>query len=118
MGIGLNVNVSIRDSPLAPLAPLATSLSDELGYEFPRFVLLQEILSRLEENYRALKRGVSFRDKWLSRLYPLGQEVCVITPTGSLEGVAIGVNEDGALLLATPEGEIRTVWAGDVTLKK
>lgn len=118
VGVGLNVNVNILNSPLSSLAPHATSLSDELGYEFPRFVLLQEILNRLEENYRELKRGIDFREKWMARLYPLGQEVTVITTTGSIEGRAIGVNEDGALLLATPEGEIKTIWAGDVTLKK
>ncbi len=118
VGIGLNVNIHIPNSPLAPLAPFATSLSDELGYEFPRFVLLQEILSRMEENYRALRGGEDFRERWLSRLYPLGQEVSVVTPAGLLEGVAMGVNEDGALLLATPDGEIITIWAGDVSLRK
>lgn len=118
VGVGLNVNVNILNSPLSPLAPYATSLSDELGYEFPRFVLLLEIFNRLEENYRELKRGVDFRERWMARLYPLGQEITVITPTGSIEGVAIGVNEEGALILATPKGEIKTIWAGDVTLKK
>jgi len=118
VGVGLNVNVKISESPLSPLASYATSLSDELGHEFPRFVLLQEILSRLERNYQGLKRGADFRAKWQARLYPLGQEVTVITPTESIEGIAIGVNEDGALLLATHEGEVKTIWAGDVTLKK
>ncbi|MCS7286994.1 MAG: biotin--[acetyl-CoA-carboxylase] ligase [Anaerolineae bacterium] len=118
VGVGLNVNVKISDSPLSPLAPYATSLSDELGYELPRFTLLQEILLRLEENYRELRKGRDFRGDWLARLYPLGQEISVITPTGILEGVAIDINEDGALLLATPEGEVKTVWAGDVTIKK
>lgn len=118
VGIGLNVNVNILSSSLAPLAPYATSLSDELGYELPRFVLLQEILNRLEENYQALKKGTDFREKWISKLYPLGHEVSVITPTGISEGIAIGVNEDGALLLAMPNGEVKIIWAGDVTIKK
>ncbi len=118
VGVGINVNVKVSESLLSHLAPYATSLSDELGYEFPRFVLLQEILSRLEENYQELKEGADFRAKWQARLYPLGQEVTVITPAETVEGIAIGVNEDGALLLATPNGEVRTIWAGDVTLKK
>ena len=118
VGVGINVNVKVSESLLSHLAPYATSLSDELGYEFPRFVLLQEILSRLEENYQELKEGADFRAKWQARLYPLGQEVTVITPAETVEGIAIGVNEDGALLLATREGEVKTIWAGDVTLKK
>ncbi len=118
VGVGLNVNVKISESPLSTLAPYATSLSDELGYEFPRFILLQEIISCLEGNYQELKKGADFRAKWQARLHPLGREVTVITPTETIEGVAIGVNEDGALLLATHEGEVKTIWAGDVTLKK
>ena len=118
VGVGINVNVKVSESLLSHLAPYATSLSDELGHELPRFVLLQEILSRLEENYQELKEGADFRAKWQARLYPLGQEVTVITPAETVEGIAIGVNEDGALLLATPNGEVRTIWAGDVTLKK
>lgn len=118
VGVGLNVNVKISESPLSSLASYATSLSDELGCELPRFTLLQEILFRLNDSYRELKKGRDFREDWLARLYPLGQEISIITPTGTLEGIAIDINEDGALLLATPEGEVKTVWAGDVTIKK
>ncbi|HDN79680.1 MAG TPA: biotin--[acetyl-CoA-carboxylase] ligase [Chloroflexi bacterium] len=120
VGLGLNVNVDFRDlkSPLIFLTSTATSLYNELGYRVPRTPLLLEILRRLEDKYIRLKEGEDFRPGWLKRLANLNQEVCVITPHEVIEGTAIDVNQDGALLVRTPTGEVRTVWAGDVTLKK
>lgn len=119
VGIGINVNVDFSDleSPMVFLSVSATSLYNELGYTLSRPDLIREILERLDRKYARLKEGHSFKAEWESRLLNLNREVCVITPTGEIEGVAIGVNEDGALLVRTESG-IETVWAGDVTLRK
>jgi biotin-(acetyl-CoA carboxylase) ligase len=34
---------------------------------------------------------------------------------GALEGVAVGVTPEGALLVREDGGAVRTVWSGDVT---
>jgi len=42
--------------------------------------------------------------------------VQVTTPEAVLTGVAEGVDEEGALLLRTPDGQLHRLAAGDVTL--
>ena len=46
----------------------------------------------------------------------LGQAVRVIAPDETYEGVAIDLDEDGSLLVQT-ETEIKTVLAGDVSIR-
>jgi biotin-(acetyl-CoA carboxylase) ligase len=36
-------------------------------------------------------------------------------PDGNLEGLAVGVNAQGALLVQADDGQVNTVWAGDVS---
>jgi biotin-(acetyl-CoA carboxylase) ligase len=40
--------------------------------------------------------------------------VVVSLAGGTLEGIAVGVNDQGALLVQADDGQIHTVWAGDV----
>jgi len=51
-----------------------------------------------------------------ARLATLGRPVEASTSAGVLTGVAESVDEDGALLLYTPDGRLHRLLAGDVTL--
>ena len=53
---------------------------------------------------------------WRERAVGLGAAATVHTPHGELHGVAAGVDDDGALLLDTPDGARRRVLAGDLQL--
>ena len=55
--------------------------------------------------------------EWAERLATLGQPVTVSTAGAVFEGVAAGVNADGALLVRLDNGRLETVMAGDVTLR-
>jgi BirA family biotin operon repressor/biotin-[acetyl-CoA-carboxylase] ligase len=56
------------------------------------------------------------RDLWLERSYPVGASVRVNAQGESIEGAFAGLDQDGALLLDTPDGRQR-VLAGDVTME-
>jgi BirA family biotin operon repressor/biotin-[acetyl-CoA-carboxylase] ligase len=62
-----------------------------------------------------LLAGESPHVAWSARLDTLGRRVVVSFPEGTLEGLAVGVNEQGALLVQTDDGQQHTVWAGDVS---
>jgi BirA family biotin operon repressor/biotin-[acetyl-CoA-carboxylase] ligase len=120
VGIGLNVNVDFashefhRDWP--ELAETATSLSMVLAQPVSRLSLLHNYLAGVESRYETLRAGLSPHPEWAARLVTLGQDVVVRTPEGVHQGVAEAVDETGALLLRQPDGEVRRVLAGDVTL--
>ena len=115
VGMGLNVNLVI--SALPELRGIATSLSQELGWEVSRLELLWRILEGIETRYESLGRGESPHGEWATRLINLGRQVQVTTPHEVLVGWAEGVDADGALILCTPDGQRQRVLAGDVTLR-
>ena len=115
IGMGLNVNLDVSALPDV-LAP-ATSLAAEAGHSIARLDLLLALLEHIEQRYLALLDGQPLVDVWRAHLATLGQPVRVGTPEQVLEGVAQDVNEDGALLVRTPDGELHTILTADVTLR-
>jgi len=115
VGIGVNVNMPPQ---ALPAHFHATSIGHELGRVVPRLALLQALLQQFEARYRDLSSGASPLSEWSEALVTLGQWVCISTPQGERRGLAVAVDEDGALLLRDEDGEIRRVLAGDVTTRE
>ena len=115
VGIGLNVNLDPSEIP--EIAASATSLSRESGKRLDRTSLMLSMLERLDGLYAAIRRGRSLTDEWAAQLETLGQSVQVRWSDRVVEGEATGVDEQGNLLLAQPDGSTVTVVAGEVTLQ-
>jgi BirA family transcriptional regulator, biotin operon repressor / biotin---[acetyl-CoA-carboxylase] ligase len=116
VSIGLNVNLDPAQLPAGLPVP-ASSLSSQLGQPVDRLGLLRALLHSLEERYVALCQGVSPHEEWARRLTTLGETVVVRQGQERLEGVAEGVAPNGALLLRLPDGQQRSILAGDVSLR-
>lgn len=114
VGIGLNVNLDPGQLP-ENLLVAATSLSQVLGREVPRLPLLRILLESIEGRYKALQAGQLPQAEWTARLATLGQRVTISAMGTRVEGVAEGVDDDGALLVRTSDGRLEIVVAGDVT---
>lgn len=119
LGIGVNVNFSMREFP--SLEAVATTLADEIGYQLDREGLQAAIIANLGKYYTLLCSGdsgeIAVFQEWRSQLSTLGQAVRVATSSGIEEGVAMEVERDGALLLMQPGGLLR-LDSGDVTVLK
>ena len=116
MGIGLNVNMLAAELP-AEVATPATSLRLASGQPVARAALLGRLLGRLERLYEAAERGESPRPGWEARLITRHQPVRVTQGGQTLEGVAVGTDEWGQLLVRDGLGVLHTIPAGDVTLR-
>lgn len=116
VGIGLNVNLDPAQLP-RDLLMKATSLAYVLGKSVPRLPLLWALLQTVETRYLALQWGHSPHGEWAERLVTLGRAVTVALGDGVIQGVAEGVDADGALLVRSADGRLRTILAGDVTLR-
>jgi BirA family biotin operon repressor/biotin-[acetyl-CoA-carboxylase] ligase len=75
-------------------------------------------LAGVEARYAQVRAGESPHVEWAARLATLGQLVEATTSGETFVGVAESVDEGGALLLRTPDGELHRLLAGDVTLAR
>jgi BirA family biotin operon repressor/biotin-[acetyl-CoA-carboxylase] ligase len=112
IGIGLNVNNDKKS-----LISQATSLRQEQGQPICRVALLQEFLRRIENNYHLLedKGAQEIIHKWRSFTLTLGTRVKVSYQNKHIEGQAIDIDIDGALLIRKDSGLIQKLSSGDVT---
>jgi BirA family biotin operon repressor/biotin-[acetyl-CoA-carboxylase] ligase len=113
--IGLGLNLRAVDRP-AEIQATAISLEELSGRAVARDDLLAALLDELEPRYAQLESSGPARivDEYRSRCVTIGMRVRVERPGDTLEGVAVGVGEDGALELETgPAGRVR-VDVGDV----
>lgn len=115
--VGLGINVNVPREVLPDLAPGATGILAETGRAVDRAALLAALLAGVEARYAGIEDGVRLHAAWTARLATLGRQVIVTTGQEVLRGVAEEVDLDGALLLRTPDGDLRRLVAGDVTLR-
>jgi len=113
IGIGINVNLRLTDSP--EIQSIATSLSDELGRDVSRLSVIRYLLAKTERLYLALTAGESIYEEWRDSLVTLGERVRVKTGEAIHEGIAESVARDGSLLLRGLDGSLTRIVAGDVT---
>jgi len=111
IGIGLNVNNDKKS-----LIAQATSLKEQAGHPVSRVLLLQELLRRIENNYSLLedKGAQIIIDKWRSFSLTLGRRVKVYCQDKHVEGQAVDIDHDGALLIRKDSGLTQKVFSGDV----
>ena len=113
VGIGLNINTSAHQ-----LIPQACSLKMATGNNFDRTQVLQAILRSLEKWYVKLlhREFVAIMEEWKKRSATLNRRVRITDSAGIIEGQAIELDEDGALLIRKDNGLIVKKSAGDVFL--
>jgi BirA family biotin operon repressor/biotin-[acetyl-CoA-carboxylase] ligase len=116
LGIGINVNQSLEDFP-PELRLKASSLAMAAGKEWNRTPLLQAVLSALEKEYKDyLNAGFEVTlGRWRQLCGIFQKNVRISLPGEVLQGVALDVDAQGALLVETPQG-LERVTVGDVSV--
>ncbi|MEN8614550.1 biotin--[acetyl-CoA-carboxylase] ligase [Dehalogenimonas sp. THU2] len=114
LGIGINVNVDISGYP--EIADIATSLSDEAGSPVDAMALLRAAVVSLETLYTEFSVSAILQD-WRKKLVTLGKPVRATLGDTVIEGMAIDITDDGALVIRQSDGNDYVVVAGDVTLR-
>jgi len=115
VGIGVNLNVRREDFP-PELAETATSVLEVTGRPVLRAAFAAGLARRLEDwlDLHAAQGFRPVRERWRALSATLGQEVLVTSERREIRGVAIDVDEDGALRIRTGDGTEERVLAGDV----
>lgn len=126
IGIGLNVNSRPNEAVSGDggdaRRPTPASLAESAGATVSRPVLLVQLLDALAGRWRQVDGGAweSVRDACAERDLLRGTSVVVRSGFSSdivvTEGTAEGLGPEGELLVRGPDGMIRPVRAGEVTL--
>ncbi len=118
IGMGINVNQQLEDFPME-LRNIATSLSIEAGEKFARAELIKLLLLKLEQLYKLfLEQGFyPIKLLWESYAISIGKNITARTLTGSIHGKALGINDDGVLMIEDSAGEIHYVYSADIELE-
>jgi BirA family biotin operon repressor/biotin-[acetyl-CoA-carboxylase] ligase len=114
VGIGLNLNIDIRDfSP--DIQPRSTSMSHELGSPVDYHEFLRTFFIQFEKAYFLFVENQYERiiAEWKIHTDTLGKTIRVQTSTGTLQGIALDIDPFGFLLLRTENGEIKKILSGD-----
>ncbi|MCL6458466.1 MAG: biotin--[acetyl-CoA-carboxylase] ligase [Gorillibacterium sp.] len=114
-GIGISVNLQQEDYP-DWLQPKATSLRIESGNPVDRYELISAFLKQLEELYVLyLREGFSaIRSLWEAHSLTLCQNISVQMPEGIVTGLAVRLDETGALIIRTADGNEHKIFSGDI----
>ena len=115
--IGINVNNMFRK---ASLAARATSLKEQLGRKVSRLELTAALISELDTMYRrAREEGFAATAAEFEQLDMLqGHEIEVSIPGGGgqVTGKAVGIDNNGRLLVDPGGNDVQALFSGEATL--
>lgn len=123
LGIGVNLNVERAEFP-EEFRALATSLATHRGAPVERAAFAARLYDTLEAvlDLHAQDGFEAVRPRFEARFRMRGQRVRVLDAgapeSAALDGIAAGIDADGALLVQRDDGAALRVVAGDVTIAK
>ena len=117
VGIGINVNT---ESFPPEISDTATSLKLALGHELKRAPLIGAVLKSFEQYYsRFMEYGdmTELMDEYNEMLANRKRQVRVLDPHGSYEGMALGIDKEGCLLVKREDDSVSAVISGEVSVR-
>jgi len=117
IGVGININ---QDAFPDEIKDMATSLNLALGMKCQKAMLLERITEAFQSYYETFLQEENLlflKDAYERRLINRGEEVQVLDPQNPYTGIAVGITEQGELLVEDESKNIRTVYAGEVSVR-
>ena len=117
IGVGINVNLAeIQED----LKDKATSLYLETGKTYDRNLLIGLVMGKFEKNYEKFVQTCDLSlmiDDYNMMLVNKCQPVRILDKLDPYEGVALGIDREGELLVRVADGRIRKVCSGEVSVR-
>lgn len=119
VGIGINVNLDIKDIP-QEISEVATSLLIESGSKTDRKKLVADILNRFEEMYQSfIENGHLGKTLDICRENSIliGKEVRIIDGNKEMKAKVLGLSDEGELLVDFGDGKEEKLISGEVSVR-
>ena len=117
--VGTGINVNLPEVP-EELKDIATSLLIETGHRVNRAEVIGAVLRAFARNYESfLAAGdlTGLLNAYNEILANRDRQVRVLDPKEPYDGVALGINARGELLVRKADGSISEVYAGEVSVR-
>ena len=119
--LGIGINVSQRPEDFTPeVREIATSLVQALGHAVSRPALAAEIIREVDRLCAALAAGETgpYLAEYRRRCVNLGRTVRLLRPDGGGETAeALDIDEEFGLVVRRPDGAVKTVRSGEVSVR-
>ena len=117
--IGVGINVAKQEFP-AELQNHAIALDEVASSAINRSELLNAVLTAFEADYSdflATEDLTRLKGQYDALLVNFGRQVRVLDPKGEYDGIARGIQTTGELIVELPDGEVKNVYAGEVSVR-
>ena len=117
IGTGINVNVTRLPKELAEKA---TSLRMETGQIMRRSEIIASIMKRFEKNYGLFMENGDLRPlqkKYNNLLLTREKEVRIISGKEAYLAYALGINENGELMVRESDGTMKAISGGEISVR-
>ncbi|MDD2978946.1 MAG: biotin--[acetyl-CoA-carboxylase] ligase [Hespellia sp.] len=117
--IGAGINVNLTEFP-EEIAKTATSLRIEKGEVIKRSELIAAIMKRFEYRYEQFMQTEDLslmQEDYHSILLNREKKVRILSPKEEYDGVALGINEKGELLVRRENGSVEEIFSGEVSVR-
>ena len=111
LGVGMNANLDPAELGVPDRE--VTTIRSELGHDVVLLDLLRALLSNLEAELGRIEDFGAVLDDWRKLDCTLGEKVRVRRFGDTIEGRAVDLSQEGALLLATPHGTV-ALFEGEI----
>ena len=113
--IGIGINCGKQTFP-AELKTIATSIENESGTAINRSLLIAEVLKNIEAGFQTLQEK-PFLKICREHSAVIGKTVAVCRGTQRRPAAALGLNDNGALLVRYEDGSEEALQAGEVSIR-
>lgn len=117
IGVGINVSQTEFEEEIKMTA---TSLSLETKSAVSRVALIQKTMEYFEQHYEVFCQTHDLSTimvEYNSKLANVNAVVRVLDPKGEWEGMALGINKEGELLVKKEDQTVEAVYAGEVSVR-
>ncbi len=118
--IGIGINVNMMNDDQHHISQAWTSMQKILGSYIDRNELVAKLMtSLLAYLHQFNSKGFSpFIQEWMNADCLMHQRIAVKNLNQKIEGIVIGINEQGHLLLQVDKGKVRAFSSGDTSIVK
>ncbi|MCR5032007.1 MAG: biotin--[acetyl-CoA-carboxylase] ligase [Lachnospiraceae bacterium] len=117
IGVGINV---LQESFPEDIADMASSLYLETGLRISKAKLIALVCEEFEKAYETFVQTMDLsglKEYYETHMAGIGGKVRVLDPKEPYEGISRGIKESGDLLVEDGDGNIREVYAGEVSVR-
>lgn len=117
IGVGINVNTEAFPEEICATA---TSIRRESGKTWRRAELIAAILRQFEVQYERFVKEEDLaylREAYDAVLVNCGREVRILGEKDGYRAVALGIDDQGELLVRKEDGTVTSVYAGEVSVR-